>query len=100
MSTGSASLEIGGREYPIEACRSCGAPVVFAVGKSGAENPIEPEVLDTEHGNVRLFAGDSFAAKPLARYDRKDDQPSLDDDGVRFVSHFAHCPHAERWRRR
>lgn len=39
---------------PVERCRtaSCQAPVVFAVGESGLENPIEPESV--ENGNVRL----------------------------------------------
>lgn len=80
-------------------CRSCGAPVVFAVGESGRENPIEPE--PKENGNVRLVEREG--QKPLALYDKKDRQLTLeqmlDDDGTRYVSHFANCPDAPRWRK-
>lgn len=78
-------------------CKSCGAPVIFAIGASGKPNPIDAEPVSG--GNVRLIAqGDG--EPPVARYDRKDDQPSLDDDGIRYVSHFSTCPHSAQWRKR
>lgn len=76
-------------------CRSCGAQILFAVGESGRENPIEPE--PKENGNVRLVERED--QKPLALYDKKDRQRTLDDDGMRYVSHFANCPDAPRWRK-
>lgn len=83
-------------EFEIERCLSCNAPIIRAVGESGKGNPINPEPV--KNGNVRLIAREG--QKPLAIYDRKDRQPSLDDDGVRYVSHFSDCPDAPRWRRK
>lgn len=79
----------------IERCVSCDAEIIRAVGKSGKGNPIEPTPV--EGGNVRLIERDG--PKPLALYDRKNQQRDLDDDGVRYVSHFVNCPDAPLWRR-
>lgn len=84
----------------IERCLSCGAAppvteIVRAVGKSGKTNPIEPNPV--EGGNVRLIGREG--AKPLALYNRKNQQKALEDDGVRYVSHFVNCPDSETWRR-
>lgn len=84
----------------IETCKSCGAEIIRAVGKSGKVNPIdaEPVAPDAEIlGNVRLV--DTGEEMPLALYDRKGDTLALDDDGTRYVSHFVTCPQAADWRR-
>ena len=77
-------------------CRSCGAEIKFIKMKSGKYNPVDPakrtiikdgghEVLVTESGE--LISG-TFAS--LA-------------DGANaegYISHFATCPNASRFRRR
>lgn len=70
--------------------------MIFAIGSSGKLNPIDADPV--AGGNVRLVT-QGKDEPPLARYDRKDDQPSLDDDGIRYVSHFSTCPQAKDWRR-
>jgi hypothetical protein len=74
---------------PLGECRSCGAGVYWALSASGKPMPINPR--PTGAGNIVLHQDDDrwtavvrSSADPLARY----------------VSHFATCPDAGRWRRR
>lgn len=76
-------------------CRSCGAEIRWIRMKSGKAHPVDPakrhikkdgghEVLVTESGE--LIQG-TFA--------------SLEEgaNGEGYISHFATCPNASRWRR-
>lgn len=72
------------------ACRSCGAAVVWAVTDAGKRMPIDPEpvvvgnlILDQRDGQYRVRSAPPVAT-PLPK---------------RWVSHFATCPQADKWRR-
>ena len=71
-------------------CRSCGAPVIWVTTSEGKSMPVDPDI---EHGgNVYLQAmgnGEIYAVVG---------KPSAEERGR--LSHFATCPHAEKWRRR
>ena len=79
-------------------CRSCRAPIVWAVTERGKDMPIDQAPV--EGGNVY------FVGSPGSRVVRvlSDPQPTLEEqtdsaDGLRYVTHFATCPQADRWRK-
>jgi len=68
-------------------CRSCGAPIIWALTKSGKPMP----VTRRDGGNVELEPvsddpSDGFTARIVP------------DGCGAYVSHFATCPQAKRWR--
>ena len=73
-------------------CRSCGAPIIWAVTKSGRSMPLD-EATDPA-GNVLLLENGNCLV------------PAPEDDvweaagGTRHTSHFATCPNADQHRRR
>jgi hypothetical protein len=75
-------------------CRSCGAAIRWATTASGKRMPLDRDPVDD--GNLALIidVGLDVVAVPVAPR-----QALLDDDGRRFVSHYATCPDAEQWRR-
>lgn len=82
----------------VDECRSCKAKIVWAVTEQGKSMPVDAEPV--EGGNV-YFVGSpgSLVVRVLS-----DPQPTLDEqtdsaDGLRYLSHFATCPQADRWRR-
>lgn len=84
-------------------CRSCGAPVLWAVTPNSKAIPLNPEPV--ENGNLVLDAphpmlgagGEGHGTGPrLARPPQLDDDP----DGARYVSHFVTCPNAALHRKR
>jgi hypothetical protein len=77
-------------------CRSCGAEMCWATTAVGKAMPLNPH--PDPAGNVRLttIAGQTVAQVVGATIDLLD--PT--DDGVRYIAHFATCPHADRWRQR
>jgi len=86
----------------VSTCRSCGAPVVWAVTPEGRRMPVDAEPVDG--GNVLLSpnpTGSQDRYAPVATVVGKRVQASLfGDDGPRYVSHFATCPNADLHRRR
>jgi hypothetical protein len=81
-----------GDGFVIEACRTCGAPVVWATTKNDKAMPIDAQPV--ADGNVELAAGPTpgtVAATVLSG-------PSLMPGPLR-KSHFATCPDADDWRR-
>lgn len=73
-------------------CRSCGAPVIWAVtAATGSRMPVDAE--PDEDGNLLL----SLDNPPVAQV--VDPAQLVMDDGKRFTSHFATCPHADQHRR-
>lgn len=73
-------------------CRSCHAPVVWAVTTRGKRIPLDPAPV--EHGNIVL--GVSGRSDPIAIVVPA--EQILLADGPRFISHFATCPNSARWR--
>jgi len=70
-------------------CRSCGAPVFWAITERGKRMPVdtEPYAGDSPSGlfvlrgqTIIAVTPDSFPGEPLYR------------------SHFATCPHGKEWR--
>jgi hypothetical protein len=75
----------------VSACRSCGAPILWAVTPGGRRIPLDADPDDA--GNIAL---DTSSLKAVAVF-------VADADGTdtrpRYRSHFASCPQAEGWRR-
>lgn len=83
----------------MSACRSCGAPVVWAVTVDGRRMPVDRDPVDG--GNVLLAPSVEPGGSPTATVVGKRVQETLfGDNGPRYVSHFATCPDANRHRRR
>lgn len=80
------------------ACRSCDAPVVWAKTIAGKAIPLH--ATDDGHprpvpdGNLQLTSLDPLIV------DLVEPGTLFDNDGLRYRSHFATCPHADAWRRR
>jgi hypothetical protein len=68
-----------------DTCRSCGAPVRWAITQHENRMPVDPEPV--ENGNLILIDRDGELHVAHA-------VPGT------HVSHYATCPDAERWRRR
>lgn len=74
-------------------CRSCGAKIIFVELASGKSMPCDPEPVswdDVDEGTV-LVGEDGKVYKSQGSL--------LDDDQSYFVSHFATCPDADKWRK-
>lgn len=76
---------------PVAACRDCGALVRWALTRRGSAMPINAAPADG--GNLIL---ERRSAALVARVVGPMDL----EDGDRYVSHFATCPHAAERRRR
>lgn len=78
----------------VRSCRSCGAPVIWAVTTSLSKMPVDAEPV--EDGNVALMAPrheGSLRAIVLGPLD------TLTHESPLRTSHFATCPQAKSWRR-
>lgn len=78
-----------------EPCRSCRAPVVWAVAETGRRMPFDPD--PRPDGEWRL------AASPAGRLPRAVHVPEARRAalaGELLAPHWASCPDADRWRRR
>lgn len=80
-------------EYPTEACRSCGQPVIWCVTTNANTMPVDAEPVPD--GNIALETRDG--RQPLARVLTVAQR--FGRTGLR-MSHFVTCAHAARWRRR
>lgn len=80
-------------------CASCGADILFAnSAATGKRMPIDAGPV--EGGNIRLEPRPR-PLPPLAHVIGPTlDLFNSDDDGTRYVSHFATCPNAATWRAR
>ena len=74
-----------------DVCRSCKAPVLWAVTERGRPMPVDPDRVP--NGNLNLL-DDEHGGAPLAVVVKPD--PAVE----RYVSHFATCPQRGDWRRR
>ena len=68
-------------------CRSCGAPVFWAVTENERRMPVD--ALPTTDGTLAVVFG----------YPNRSRAAGPDYQGERFTSHFATCPDADRHRR-
>lgn len=71
-----------------DCCRTCKAPVVWAVTEKGRPMPVDPDRVP--NGNIELEDGEDGT---VARYVKAD--PSVE----RHVSHFATCQFAAEHRK-
>lgn len=81
--------------FEVKSCGSCAASVIWTVTHKGRRMPVDAEPV--EGGNVRLRQD---GERVIAEYPGKE-HPGLfdEDDRARYVSHFATCPQAGRWRK-
>lgn len=74
-------------------CRSCGAPIKWAVTTAGRRIPID--AAPSEKGNITLqpgfVGGDPVAIIDLPLFDAA--------RGPKYLTHFASCKDAALWRR-
>lgn len=80
--------------YPRLACRSCHAPIFFGLTSKRRRIPLDSEPV--EDGNVVI--AEHGPVLPVVHLLTALDVPK-DADAPRFVSHFATCPDAGRFRR-
>jgi len=73
----------------VGSCRSCGAPILWALTGRGKTMPVD--AAPSDGGNVRLVL-DGGTLRAIVGGDT-DDQPV-------HVSHFVTCKHADRHRRK
>jgi hypothetical protein len=80
-------------EYRTRLCRSCEAPIIWAVTEKG--KPIAIDVKPATDGNVLLIGS---VHNPVAHV--LANGTAQDSTTVRYRSHWASCPHAASWRKR
>lgn len=78
--------------YTGATCRSCGAPVVWALTDNARRIPVDRDSV--EGGNLYVVPGDGHNIR--VRYLRQGDPPN---EQAKYVSHFATCPNAKEHRR-
>lgn len=77
--------------FEVQACRSCGSPVVWAITVTGRPMPVDAE--PSPAGTVELTAtGHGVRASVTTVADSA--------EPMRRTSHFATCPQADAWRHR
>lgn len=79
-----------------DVCRSCKAPVRWAVTDSGTAIPLDAEPVDG--GNIRLAGARVPGGTPRAVI--VPDARRAEFAGELYVAHFATCPDAGQHRRR
>jgi hypothetical protein len=83
-------------------CDSCGAPVIRATTVNGREGTPIDAAPDAERGNLFLLwrPGNQPLALAVSSLNAKG-REAVGREGVPlYLSHFATCPDAEKWRRR
>jgi hypothetical protein len=81
----------------VEQCRSCKAPIIWAIARTGRPMPVDVEPI--AGGNIELDEQQATPQAlrplaPLARLVRA--EPGV----LRYRSHFASCPDSWKWKRR
>jgi hypothetical protein len=80
----------------VSRCRSCGAPIRWAVTVNGKRMPVDDQ--PTPGGNVSTVPNGAGPGLLLALV-HPPGQTTLDADEPRFTSHFATCPNADQHRK-
>lgn len=80
-------------------CRSCRAPIVWALTSKGRLMPIDADPVDG--GNISLVEITTMQdwEPRLMAVVHPERQASLLDDGEQHVAHFTTCPQADEHRR-
>lgn len=73
-------------------CRSCGAPIRWTISAKGRRLPIDPE--PSPDGNITLEDRGQYREPRAVAHTVKA------PDVVYYISHFATCPDAKKWRRK
>lgn len=81
-------------DWDVAACRSCDAPIIWAVSTHGKPMPVDAEPV--EDGNVELSMQPGRYVSPVATVVTG---PTLFPK-PRRKAHFATCEHGDKWRRR
>lgn len=70
----------------MSACRSCGAPIIWAITENGKRMPLDAEPAERPTGVFRLepSGDDLIARRPIEQV---------------YISHFATCPNADQHRK-
>lgn len=77
-------------------CTSCGAEIVWTITEAGKRSPVD--AVPAVNGNLRLTPESGFTRSRAAG--AAIDLTDPDDDGARYLSHFATCAHADEHRRK
>jgi hypothetical protein len=77
-------------------CRSCHAPVIWAISPAGARSPIDPEPV--AEGNVLLLKPHALRDWTLAVVLSGDILETARARGPLWVSHWSSCPDKAEWR--
>lgn len=80
-----------GQPDKLSACRSCSAPLLWAISEKGHRTPIDPVPPKDGTGNLRLFRRNGVLHCEYAT-----DRHAAEN----YLSHFVSCPAAARHRRR
>lgn len=74
-------------------CRSCGADIKWIELSSGKKMPVDSEAVswDEAEEGMALVSEDGDVQKSAGNL--------IDDDRLWYVSHFATCPQANKWRK-
>ena len=81
-------------------CRSCQAPVVWAItAKTGSKIPLDPHTSPS--GTIAVIGTSHVTGQPLAHVFTQADLALARAHGTPalFTSHFATCPQADAWRK-
>ncbi len=81
---------------PVEHCRSCGRPIVWAETAAGKRIPLDPE--PSERGNVTASLHTGVLHAGVVRGPHRDGLHAAHKP--LYLSHFTTCPHADTWRTR
>lgn len=77
-----------------EACRSCGAPLIWARTEKSRWLPLDAEPVTARFGASLFVLRERDQPKPLAVAI----PPTVFPDEPAYQAHFATCPHADKWR--
>ncbi len=80
------------QKVTIAHCRSCGAEIKWTVMLGGKKNPVDIDPVP--NGNLILFENNGLSEVIAVSFD-----PEKHAGKPRYVSHFATCPTANKWRK-
>lgn len=83
---------------PITRCRTCGARIIWAVSGS-THRPMPLNAKPSAEGNLRLRTDLGPGMAPIVEVVSGAEREALRTRGEAFVSHYATCPQASKWRR-
>lgn len=77
-------------------CRSCGAPIVWGINV-GTRKPMPVDAEPSSRGNVSRY--DAADGPRLVVLNATKASAMRAAGQSLYLSHFATCPHADRWRK-